>query len=259
VRFSYSTVFAQAFALQEYTLSAYAPCAPPEGSKLRQVLVSVALGAMSQGKWSCAQQCLQASGEQLLLLLLRALQHDRPALQMAVRQSGTETAVHTLAMLLLAADARIGLRQSLHKDWYMSRCECSMQWLCALLAWCALTCPAWQKRHPWRVLCRGKKRLSVQHDAALRRLTSIATRRSMQDTDARAWPMADRLVPDMKAQANRSFRTDVVADEGEEGPVAPMDVSTLAAHLGLTPPEVLHVVASSAVVTSASAHHIPAC
>ena len=78
---------------------------------------------MSQGKWSCAERCLPASGEQLLLLLLHALQHNRPALQHAVRRNASlETATHTLAMLLLAADARIGLRQTLQKDWHLSRC-----------------------------------------------------------------------------------------------------------------------------------------
>lgn len=111
--------------MQEYELSVYSPCAPPEGSKMRQVLVSVALGAMSQGKWDCASRCLEAAGEELLLLLLQALQHNRPALQAAVRRSGTATAVHTLAMLLLAADARIGLRQLLQKDWHLSRCVTS--------------------------------------------------------------------------------------------------------------------------------------
>jgi hypothetical protein len=120
--------------LQEYQLSAYAPCAPPEGSKLRQVLITVALGAMSQGKWSCAEECLRASGEQLLLLLLYALQHNRGALQQAVMKSGSETAMHTLAMLLLAADARIGLRQALQKDWHLSRCVLLMSKTSSLLA-----------------------------------------------------------------------------------------------------------------------------
>ena len=108
--------------LQEYRLSAYAPLAPPEGSKLRQVLVIVALGAMSHGKWACAESCLRASGEQLLLMLLHALQHNRQALQKAVAASRSATATHTLSMLLLAADARIGLRQTLQKDWHIARC-----------------------------------------------------------------------------------------------------------------------------------------
>jgi hypothetical protein len=75
----------------------------------------------------------------------------------------------------------------------------------------------------------------------------------MQDTDASVWPLARELVPAMKAQADRGVRADVVSDAGEEGPVPLMDVSTLAAHLGLTPAEILAVVASSAVVETASA------
>jgi hypothetical protein len=128
-------------AFQEYQLSAYAPCAPPEGSKLRQVFVTVALGAMSQGKWSCAEKCLKASGEELLLLLLHALQHNRAALQQAVAQSGGATAMHTLSMLLLAADARIGLRQLLQKDWHMSRCAPHRHAMMPHLAAASFCCP----------------------------------------------------------------------------------------------------------------------
>lgn len=103
-------------------MSAYAPHAPPEVSKLRQALITVSLGAMSQGKWDCAARCLHAAGETLLLMLLYALQHNRPALQQALRDSGSTSPMHTLYMLLLAADARIGLRQQLQKDWHISRC-----------------------------------------------------------------------------------------------------------------------------------------
>jgi hypothetical protein len=103
-------------------LSAYSPCAPPETSQLRQALITISLGAMSQGKWHCAERCLEASGETLLLMLLHALQHNRAALQQALKSSGDTSPMSTLAMLLLAADARIGLRQPLQKDWHMSRC-----------------------------------------------------------------------------------------------------------------------------------------
>lgn len=103
-------------------MSAYAPHAPPEVSKLRQALITVSLGAMSQGKWDCAARCLHAAGETLLLMLLYALQHNRPALQQALRDSGSTSPMHTLYMLLLVADARIGLRQPLQKDWHISRC-----------------------------------------------------------------------------------------------------------------------------------------
>jgi hypothetical protein len=108
--------------VQEYELSAYSPCAPPETSQLRQALITISLGAMSQGKWHCAERCLEASGETLLLMLLHALQHNRAALQQALKSSGDTSPMSTLAMLLLAADARIGLRQPLQKDWHMSRC-----------------------------------------------------------------------------------------------------------------------------------------
>lgn len=109
-------------AAQFYDSSAYAPSAPPEGSKLRQVLTTVSLGAMSQGKWACAERCLRAAGETLLLMLLHALQHNRAALQVAVAGTSAASAMHTLAMLLLVADARIGLRSMLQKDWHISRC-----------------------------------------------------------------------------------------------------------------------------------------
>lgn len=55
-------------------------------------------------------------------MLLYALQHNRPALQQALRDSGSTSPMHTLYMLLLVADARIGLRQPLQKDWHISRC-----------------------------------------------------------------------------------------------------------------------------------------
>ena len=108
--------------LQEYEISAYSPCAPPETSQLRQALITISLGAMSQSKWQCAERCLAASGETLLLMLLRALQHNRPALQQALKKTGDTSPMSTLAMLLLAADARIGLRQPLQNDWHISRC-----------------------------------------------------------------------------------------------------------------------------------------
>jgi hypothetical protein len=110
-----------AAAVQFYEQSAYCPCAPPEGSKLRDVLTTISLGAMSQGKWGCAERSLRAAGETLLLTLLHALQHNREALQAAVAGTSAASAMHTLAMLLLVADARIGLRSMLQKDWHLSR------------------------------------------------------------------------------------------------------------------------------------------
>ena len=83
----------------------------------------VALGAMSQGKWSCVDKCIKASGETLLLMLLRALQHDRVSLLASADAQATSQSMHTLAMLLLAADSRIGLRVTVQKDWQIHRCD----------------------------------------------------------------------------------------------------------------------------------------
>jgi hypothetical protein len=52
-------------------------------------------------------------------------------------------------------------------------------------------------------------------------------------------------VPAMKAHAYRNIRVDVVTGPGEEGPIAPMDVSSLASHLGLTYAEILVSLASA--------------
>ena len=109
--------------LDEYERSAYYPCAPPENSAFRNTLVMVALGAMSQGKWSCVDKCIKASGETLLLMLLRALQHDRVSLLASADAQATSQSMHTLAMLLLAADSRIGLRVTVQKDWQIHRCD----------------------------------------------------------------------------------------------------------------------------------------
>jgi hypothetical protein len=72
----------------------------------------------------------------------------------------------------------------------------------------------------------------------------------VQDSDASTWAFAEALVPAMKAQAYRNIRVDVVAGPGEEGPIAPMDVSSLASHLGLTHAEILVSVASAPQETS---------
>jgi Na+(H+)/acetate symporter ActP len=56
----------------------------------------------------------------------------------------------------------------------------------------------------------------------------------------------------MKAQANRSQRIDVVSGPGEEGPIAALDISTVAAHLGLSPTELLVNIAATAPTLSAS-------
>ena len=60
----------------------------------------------------------------------------------------------------------------------------------------------------------------------------------------------------MKAQANRSQRIDVVSGPGEEGPIAPMDTTTLAAHLGLTPEE-LNFTAAAAEAAPADGSSAP--
>ena len=81
--------------------------------------------------------------------------------------------------------------------------------------------------------------------------------RSVQDKDAKEWPFADTIVPPMKAQAKRSLRDDVATEPGEEGPVPEMDISTLAAHLGLTPTELLHAVTAVDVPTPSRAPPCP--
>jgi hypothetical protein len=72
----------------------------------------------------------------------------------------------------------------------------------------------------------------------------------VQDSDASTWVFAKEAVPAMKAQAYRNIRDDVVTEAGEEGPIAPMDASCLAGHLGLTHAEILFSVASAPEETS---------
>lgn len=64
---------------------------------------------------------MRIAGERLLLLLIFSLQHNRTALQEAANAEGASNQSHTLAMLLLAADSNIGLRNQLVLDWSITR------------------------------------------------------------------------------------------------------------------------------------------
>lgn len=63
--------------------------------------------------------------------------------------------------------------------------------------------------------------------------------RPVQDTDASTWEFSEDLIPNIKAQADRSVRFDVAVDPGEEGPIPPMHEGGLASYLGLTHAEII--------------------
>lgn len=61
----------------------------------------------------------------------------------------------------------------------------------------------------------------------------------MQDTDASTWEFSEDIIPNIKAQADRSVRNDVYCEPGEEGPIPPVHEGGLASHLGLTHAEII--------------------
>lgn len=78
--------------------------------------------------------------------------------------------------------------------------------------------------------------------------------RPVQDTDASTWDFSEALIPQLKAQADRSVRNDVYVEPGEEGPIPPLHEGGLASHLGLTHAE---IILNATIVPSLARSHPP--